>query len=171
MTTHPTAHPPLVRCRASAWAAERTARLVRDERGSATVEFVILAPLLIVMLLFVVFCGRMASTSQRVTDAAHQAARAASLARTPDAAVTDARSIAHTALANAGVTCQGFAVNIDTKGLRPGSTVTVTIVCTVGLSDLSLLGLPGTTDFRGSFSSVVDVHRASLPVLAAGQVP
>ncbi|HVK20006.1 MAG TPA: TadE family protein [Actinokineospora sp.] len=151
-------------------ATKRSGCLVRNERGSATVELVIIAPPLIVMLLFVVFCGRMASTGQRVTDAAHQASRAASLARSPVAAAADARSTAHNALANAGVSCQGLDVNIDTQGLRPGSTVTVTIVCTVGLSDLSLLGLPGTSDFRGSFSSVVDVHRSSPPILV-GEVP
>ncbi|GLZ37876.1 TadE/TadG family type IV pilus assembly protein [Actinokineospora sp. NBRC 105648] len=160
-----------LRWRTSTPAVGQVGSLVRDERGSATVELVIIAPLLIAMLLFVVFCGRMASTSQQITDAAHQAARAASLARTPAAAASDARSTAQTALANAGVTCQSLAVNVDTLGLQPGSTVTVTITCTVGLSDLSLLGLPGSTDLRDSFSSVVDVHRGGPPIVAEGQVP
>ncbi|MCE7007090.1 pilus assembly protein [Kibdelosporangium philippinense] len=130
-----------------------------DERGSAAAELTVLTPLLIVSLLFVVFCGRLAETALRITDVAHQAARAASLARTPSQATASARSTADAALASAGITCQSLSVSTDTQGLRPGSSVTVTVSCSVGLSDLALLGVPGSRRFEATFTSPVDLYR------------
>lgn len=133
--------------------------LSRDERGSATAEMVLLTPLLIIMLLFVVFCGRLADTRLRLNDVAHQAARAASMSRSTTGAQTDARATAQSALANAGITCQNLAVTVNDAGLRPGSTVSVDVQCTVGLSDLALLGVPGSTTLSATFSSPVDTYR------------
>lgn len=134
--------------------------LYQDERGSATAEMALLTPLLIIMLLFIVFCGRLADSKLRLEDAAHQAARAASLARTVTAAHDDAHATAHTALADAGITCQRLAVTVKTAGLRPGSTVTVDLTCAVGLFDLALPGVPGSTTLSASFSSPVDTYRS-----------
>ncbi|MEC3974324.1 TadE/TadG family type IV pilus assembly protein [Amycolatopsis sp. H20-H5] len=136
-----------------------TSALVLDERGSATAEMVLLTPVLIVMLLFVMFCGRLADTNLRLNDVAHQAARAASLSRSTASAQNDARATAHSALANAGITCQHLAVSVNAAGLRPGATVSVTVDCTVGLGDLALLGVPGSTTLSASFSSPVDTYR------------
>ncbi|MFD9735706.1 TadE/TadG family type IV pilus assembly protein [Umezawaea sp. NPDC059074] len=137
-----------------------TPRSVRlDERGSTATELVLLTPLLIVLLLFVVLCGRVANTKLRINDVAHQAARAATLTRTPAQAEAAARSTAQATLASAGIACESLAVRTDTRGLSPGSTVTVTVTCVVGLSDLALLGVPGTRTFESSFASPVDVWR------------
>jgi Flp pilus assembly protein TadG len=114
------------------------------------------------MLLFVVFCGRLADTRLRLEDAAHQAARAASLARTTVAAQSDAQSAATSALATAGVTCRTVDVSVDTAGLRPGATVTATVTCVVGLSDVTLLGMPGATTLSASFSSPIDIYRGNV---------
>lgn len=133
--------------------------LGRDERGSAAMELTLLTPLLILLLLFVVLCGRLVDAKLRLNDVAHQAARAATLARAPAQAMADARATADTALASAGITCRSLTVSTNTEGLRPGSTVTVTVSCTVGLSDLTLLGVPGSRILESSFSSPVDVWR------------
>jgi Flp pilus assembly protein TadG len=143
----------------SAWDAVR--RCHRDDTGSAAAEITLLTPLLIVLLLFVVFCGRVADTELRVDDVAHQAARAASLARSPGQATVDAQSAATAALSTAGVTCQSLTVATDTQGLRPGGTVTATVSCSVGLSDLALLGVPGAKTFQASFASPIDVYRGT----------
>ena len=133
-----------------------------DDRGSATVEIVLLTPVLAVMLLFIVFCGRLAGCTLRLNDVAHQAARAASLARTVTSANNDARMIAAASLAEAGITCQTLAVTVTTTaGLQPGSTVNVDVMCTVGLSDLALLGVPGSKTVAASFSSPVDIFRSA----------
>jgi Flp pilus assembly protein TadG len=147
----------------------RIPALRRDERGSAAAELTLLTPLLILLLLFVVFCGRLADTKLRINDAAHQAARAATIARTPSQATANARATASAALASAGITCQSLSVSTDTQGLKPGSTVTVTVSCSVGLGDLTSLGVPGSRTFQSSFSSPVDVWRGtSLPAQAGG---
>jgi Flp pilus assembly protein TadG len=130
-----------------------------DEQGSAAAELVLITPVLILMLLFVVFCGQTADANLRLEDAAHQAARAASLARSTTTAQNDAQTTASAALANAGITCQNLAVTVNTAGLRPGSTVSVNVTCTVELSGLTLLGVPGSTTLSASFSSPVDKYR------------
>jgi Flp pilus assembly protein TadG len=140
----------------------RRARALLDDNGSATAEMVLVTPLLIIMLLFIVFCGRLADTTLRLNDAAHQAARAASLARTTTGAQEDARSIAQAALADAGIRCQALEITIDTVDLQPGSTVTVDISCTVGLSDLALLGVPGQTTLSASSASPIDSYRGEV---------
>ncbi|MBB5801298.1 Flp pilus assembly protein TadG [Saccharothrix ecbatanensis] len=132
-----------------------------DDRGSAATELTLLTPLLVLVLLFVVLCGRLAETKLRINDVAHQAARAATLARTPIQALSDAEATAATALAEAGVACRSLRVAADLQGLRPGSTVTVTVACTVGLDDLALLGVSGSRTFESSFSSPVDRWRGT----------
>jgi Flp pilus assembly protein TadG len=137
-----------------------SSRLADAERGSVAAELTVLTPLLLLMLLlFVVLCGRLAGTRLRLDDVAHQAARAASAARTVAAAQSDAQSTAETALAAAGISCRSLQVTVDTAGLQPGSTVTARVACTVGLSDLSLLSVPGSKQLSASFTSPVDVYR------------
>ena len=152
-------------------ACARIRALRRDERGSAAAELTLLTPLLILLLLFVVFCGRLADTKLRINDVAHQAARAATLARTPSQATANAQATASAALASAGITCQSLSVSTDTQGLKPGSTVTVTVSCSVGLGDLTSLGVPGSRTFESSFSSPVDVWRGTSPNAQAGGAP
>lgn len=146
----------------------RISMLRPDERGSAAAELTLLTPLLILLLLFVVLCGRLADTKLRINDVAHQAARAATLARTPSQATANAQTTASAALASAGITCQSLTVSTDTQGLKPGSTVTVTVSCSVGLGDLTMLGVPGSRTFESSFSSPVDVWRGTSTLAQAG---
>lgn len=132
-----------------------------DERGSVTTELTLLTPVLIVLLLFVVFCGRLAEARLCIDDAAHQAARAATLARTSTQATAQARSTAHAALRQAGISCHDLSVTAQLGGLRPGSTITVTVTCHVGLADLALLGIPGSTTAEATASSIVDQWRGT----------
>lgn len=136
---------------------------LRDDRGSAAAELVLVTPLMVLLLLFVVFCGRLAATQVRINGVAHQAARAATSVRTPAQASAAARATATASLAAAGITCQMLTVSIDSAGLRPGTTVTVTVSCTVGLQDLTALGVPGSHTLSCSFSSVVDLWRGTSP--------
>ncbi|MBQ0926686.1 TadE/TadG family type IV pilus assembly protein [Saccharopolyspora endophytica] len=138
-------------------------RLQRDERGSVATELTLLVPVLIVLLLFVVFCGRLADSRLRVNDAAHQAVRAATLARSTSQANRDAHATAQAALSQAGLRCQHLGVSARLAGMQPGSTVTVTLTCTIGLSDLAMLGVPGTTTATSTASSVVDQWRGTDP--------
>lgn len=134
-------------------------RRPRRSAGSATVELVLGVPVLVLMFWFLVYGGRVSDTRLRVEDAAHQAARVATLDRTASAAAADARATATAALSDAGITCRSVAVTTS-GNLAPGTTVTVTVTCTVGLEDLALLQLPGTTTLSAHFSAPVDTYRS-----------
>ncbi|MBK3564473.1 pilus assembly protein TadE [Streptomyces sp. MBT62] len=128
-----------------------------------------ITPVLILMFWFLVYCGRLSDTRLQIEDAAHQAARAATLDRSPPVAAADARATAASALSDAGITCQGLSVTTDGT-LQAGSTVKVAISCTVGLHDLALLQVPGTTTLTAEFASPVDVYRSNTTI-AGGDVP
>nr|MDQ3573439.1 pilus assembly protein [Actinomycetota bacterium] len=63
---------------------------VAGEEGGAAVEVAIVAPLLIVMLLFVVGLGRLAAAREVIDGAARDAAREASIRRSSGRAVAEA---------------------------------------------------------------------------------
>jgi Flp pilus assembly protein TadG len=130
----------------------------RADTGSATAELVLLIPTLVLMLWFLVFCGRMVDARMRIEDVAHQAARAASSQRVASSADVRARTTAAEALNDAGTTCRS--VEVETGGsVQPGGVITTTVTCRVDLSDLALLQLPGTVALQAGFSASVDVHR------------
>ena len=129
------------------------------DRGSASVELVLVTPVVVALLLFVVFVGRVAQARADVERAARDAARAASIARTSEAARTQGETAARATLASGGVACQRLDVAIDVAQFRAGGTVDATITCTIGLGDLALLGVPGSRTVTSTFSEPVDTYR------------
>jgi|SRR5579884_3015836 len=136
---------------------------MRRQQGSAAVELVLLTPVLVVLLLFVVAVGRLAETRGDVDAAARDAARAASIARGPDSARTDGEAAARQRLAEGRVTCRTLDVQLSTAEFRSGGTVAATVGCVVDLSDLTLLGVPGTRRVSATFAEPVDIFRAVGP--------
>jgi Flp pilus assembly protein TadG len=131
------------------------------ERGGATVELVLLTPLLILVLVFVVALGRLASARLEVDSAAAQGARGASMARDPAAAAALARSLATATLAGHHLSCAPLSVSTDTAAFAPGGWVAVRVSCTASLAGLSLLALPGTQTITSRFVEPLDVYRAA----------
>jgi Flp pilus assembly protein TadG len=129
------------------------------ERGSAAAELVLVTPLLILFLLLAVAAGRLVQGKLDVDSAAQQAARAASEARTPQAAAAQAQQVAQAALAGQSVSCDPAVVTPDLGDFVPGGEVTVTVTCTVRLSDLSLLHIPGSETITSTFTAPVDTYR------------
>lgn len=140
-----------------------TSRLDRwpDDRGSAAVELVLVTPLLVLVLLFVVALGRLSDARLLVADAAHQAARAASLARTETQARTDAQHAAQAALHAAHSACTHPQVTVDTGGLTPGASTSATVTCTADLEQLTRIGMPGSVTVADTAHSPVDRHRSA----------
>ena len=130
-----------------------------DERGAATIELVLLTPVLIVMLLFVVALGRVASARHDVDAAARDAARAAANARSASAASADGNTAARVALDEGGVTCRTLAVNVRTNDFRADGFVTATVSCTIDLGDLTGLNVPGSRSITSSFTAPIDQYR------------
>src|SRR4051812_39841436 len=98
----------------------RAGRPVRSDAGSSTAELAVATPLLLMLLLFVVLCGRLASAQIDLNAAAASAARSGSIARTEPAARTQAEQTARDTLAARGITCTNQTVTVNTGDLRPG---------------------------------------------------
>jgi Flp pilus assembly protein TadG len=110
------------------------------ERGSVTVELVILTPLLMMLVLFGIYAGRASEAVIQVRHAADQAARAASKGSRTRIQST-AVQIAERALKNSGTSCTEIVVN--TSLIRKGEdyAVLVKVDCTIKNNDLSILGV------------------------------
>jgi Flp pilus assembly protein TadG len=117
------------------------------------IEIVILAPVLVAFALLVVAGGRFVGRQGDVDSAARDAARAASIERTPDSAVAVARTVAEASLPK-GAACQPAFV--DTSNWAQGGSVAVTISCQVSYSGLGLIGLPGSARVEGSSLAPLD---------------
>ncbi|MCP2338914.1 TadE/TadG family type IV pilus assembly protein [Actinomadura rupiterrae] len=130
------------------------------DRGSVAAELTLLTPLLICLVLLIVAAGRLVSAQQKVTDAAHQAARAASTQPTPANAEHAATSEARAALDREAVSCRQLAIATHTGQFHPGGQVTVTVTCQVSLAQLTLLQLPGSRQVSGTFTAPIDQWRS-----------
>lgn len=134
-------------------------RRCRGERGSAASELVVLVPMAVLIVGFIILVGRLSTTSQDVTSASRDAARAASVRQFPGAASADGTAAAAATLAGRNVSCQNLAVDIDTSQFQPGGQVTATVTCIVGLDDVVGLGIPGTRTITSTSTAVVDRWR------------
>jgi len=123
-------------------------------------EMTLVIPAVLLLLFLVVLAGRVAGARIDVYGAAADAARAASMRQHPGAALADARETAEASLAGRGVTCRTLAVDVDTGAFAPGGSVAVSVRCRVALSDLSLLGVPGSVDVAGRATEIIDEHRS-----------
>lgn len=137
----------------------RRARLHND-RGSIAVEVAVIAPALLLLMLLVVYAGKVSEADGNVERAASDAARAASLRQHPGDAATDAHDTATANLAAAGVPCLTLTTDVDTEHLVPGGTVTVTVRCEASMADVTLLGVPGRRTFTATAVEVVDRFRS-----------
>jgi Flp pilus assembly protein TadG len=141
----------------------RLRRHEHTDQGSAAVELALVTPLLVLLLMLIVAAGRLVQGRLEVASAAAQAARAASLARDPSAAAAQATVVASSALASQHLTCGSLAVSTGTAAFRPGGQVTVRVSCTVSLSGLALLHLPGAETLTAQAAAPIDVFRGAGP--------
>lgn len=143
---------------------------VRDDRGTMTVELVLLTPLLFALLAFLVGLGRAADARGQLTGAVRDAARAASLAPTPAAAATAARETALADLQGAALHCRNPQITTDTALFTPGGQVSVTIRCTLDLAQLVVSGLPGHSTLSATSTAPLDTYSSQITA-PAGSPP
>lgn len=149
-------------------ASTRRLRTLPRERGSAALELVLLTPVLLLVLMLVVGIGRLVDAHERVADAAYQAARAATLALTAPAAQQAATSAATSALSGAGVTCAEMNVTADIGALAPGSTVTVSVTCSISWAGITGISFGGHQSVTAQATSVVDEFRSVQTTTGSG---
>lgn len=116
------------------------------DRGSMSVELVVIMPGLLLLLLLVAAGGRWVESHGAIDGAARDAARAASVARTSGGAVSLAQQAATADLTSSGW-CDPGSANVGVTGFPAGtgvtaqeSDVTVTVRCDVNMSPFTLLG-------------------------------
>lgn len=134
----------------------------REDHGESPVSLVMVAPLIGMLILAAIGAGRLAEAQTAVETAVGSAAREASLALNPGAAAAAAQQTVHRTLDQRGVKCPP-SVSVEAGALlnAPGreGEATVTVQCTVQLSDLLVPGLPGSIHIDRQAVSPVDTHR------------
>jgi len=133
------------------------------DKGSVAIEAAIVLPPLIMFLCLAIAGGRLVMSGAKIDSASEDAAREASIHRTVAAAQDAAHTAALESLDDQGITCASAGVSVSTSGLNVPvgqvGTVTVTVNCTVSLSDLLLPGVPGARTLTSTATSVVDQYR------------
>jgi Flp pilus assembly protein TadG len=146
-----------------------------SDDGSVAVEAAIILPSLIMFLCLAIAGGRIVTSEAKIDAAAEDAAREASIHRTAAAAQDAAHTAAAESLADQGIACASTTVHVDTGGVSVPvgqvGTVTVTVTCTVNLSDLLLPGVPGARTLTSTATSVVDQYRQRALGFANSAVP
>lgn len=134
----------------------------RHDNGSAALELVVLAPILLGLLGLVIAAGRTTIAQGSVDAAARDAARQASIELTAAAAQAAGTASAQAALREDGLDCTPV-VTIDSTqfGTPPGgaATVSATVTCLVSLASLAVPGLPGSATLQATFTSPLDLYR------------
>lgn len=133
------------------------------DRGSVAIEAALLAPVLVSFVLLAVAAGRIQTAGGAVDAAARAGARTASITRSADGLEESATNAARDVLRQDGVSCRDVGITLTPGTLATPAgqldTLTVTVTCPVGLSDLVVAGLPGSKELVGTFTSVVDRYR------------
>lgn len=133
------------------------------ERGSTTIEAVILVPAFGLFLGLIVIGGRIALADAAVQSAAAEAARTASLARASTSAQSLGRQAALDSLASQDLRCTRTTVTLDTSGFSAAvgtaASVEATVTCVVALDDLAVPGVPGSRTVEATMSSPIDTYR------------
>lgn len=106
----------------------RTHHRLGSRRGQALVEFALVVPMLLLMLVGIIEFGRAWNMSQVVTDAARQGARtAAVLNPDPSASVDSVRAVVAAALQSGNVNASTATVQVDNFQAGSNTPVTVTV--------------------------------------------
>ncbi|TDO47831.1 TadE-like protein [Kribbella sp. VKM Ac-2527] len=134
-------------------------RAKRTEHGTMALEMVILAPILLILFMFLLACGRYFQTSSLLENAARDGARAASQSRSLNEAQIRLDDAVTGTMGQAVESCKQTAEGSITSAFTAGTPLSVEVTCTINYQDLGLLGLGGDTKITKKFSSSLDPYR------------
>jgi len=136
----------------------------RTSRGAVSVEVALLVPVLVLVAALAAAGWRIWWAGAQLQAAAEAGARAASVQVDATVAGGMVADIVAADLATSGVACRDVVVQSDVTAvaLPPGvaGTVSVTVTCSVVLSDLLVPGLPGTITKQVQAVESIDVFRS-----------
>lgn len=137
-----------------------------DERGSASLELVIVVPAVVAVIALLTAGWRLWSVRSQVREAAAAGARAATLARNGAEAEQAASAAIDADLETVGSSCTGPTVGIDVSAFSAppgqGGDVGVDVTCEVPFTDL-LIPMPGALTVEGHAGSRLDSFRERQP--------
>ena len=136
--------------------------MTHHQTGAVSTEMAVLTPLLIGLMLLVVYAGRVAQAESSVANAAHEAARAASLQANLEAAQIAAHETAAANVRIGAVSCRRLEVTVDSDRTTfvAGGQVAVSVSCTAAFGDIAMLTVPGSQTFTATAVEVIDRYRA-----------
>jgi Flp pilus assembly protein TadG len=149
-----------------------TGRRRRDQRGTMTLEVVLLAPIFVALLALMFALGRWAQTESLVDQAARDAARAATAQNSRAQAPVVAAEVVSQTLADAPSRCQETATPRFTPSSQAfelveyggvGQSYSVTVTCDVDLGELGLFFWPADVTIEQTFTSPLDRYRGYVP--------
>jgi Flp pilus assembly protein TadG len=124
------------------------------------IEMVALLPVYMGFIIAVVFVGKLNNSSANIEAAARSAARTISLSRDPQDAIGDARAMAADIAEEGSAFCTTMDwADPEFEADPAGQRVTVTITCTVDLSEATFIGLPGDRELTATATEVIDKYR------------
>jgi Flp pilus assembly protein TadG len=135
------------------------ARRPAGDRGSSIIELAIVTPVVIVLLFTMVALGRYSNSKIEVEQASAAAARAASLTSSPGNASRAAQAAAAATLSGAGLSCAHLEASVNTADFRPGGQVSVSVTCSADLSQLALVGVPGSASLSSTSVAPLEAFR------------
>lgn len=136
-----------------------SATIARSDRGSASAELVLLAPLLVAFAAVLLLGGRLVVARQQLLDATRTAVEAAVIQPTSSLAQTSAAATAFEQLASDRLSCNPYSVTTATGDFRPGGVVSVDLRCGIALAALGIAGLPGSVTVQSAAAAIIEPYR------------
>ena len=131
----------------------------RGQRGTLALEMVILTPVLLLLFMFLLACGRYFQSSSLLESAARDGARSASQARSLNEAQGRVDDAVNRTMSQAVKSCKETASGTITTAFTAGAPLSVEVTCTINYRDVGLLGIGGDTKITKRFTSSLDPYR------------
>lgn len=132
----------------------------RNQEGSIALEFAVIVPAVLAVLILLVAQGRTVNARANVRESARTAARTAALERNLASASAAAQKSVEATLKDDSIDCEPLEVR--TSGdWRPGGSVVTNVSCTIDLADLGGPLLPGNVMIKARFEEVLDRYRGA----------
>jgi DNA-binding beta-propeller fold protein YncE len=129
------------------------------DRGSLSVEYVIITPMIFLVFALIYVFGRIAQVDGVLDTGTRDAVRVATQAPDYAQAQRSARQVVREEVGTGSAEClRSLTVDVS-NNFEPGNTITVVAQCTYPISDAGLPGAPGSITVTSQYSSVLDPNR------------
>lgn len=134
-----------------------------DQRGTASVEAVILVPVIVIFAVLAIGFGRYEVVRTELISDPRSAAEAASVASSPIQASFEATLVGTDDAPPSAALCSKTQFTTTTDDFVPGGAVRVEVSCSLDMADLGVPGLAGTSTVRVSQVAPIDEYRIVVP--------